>query len=311
MQNVLSLDALRALDAIERKGSFAAAAEVLFKVPSALSYTIAKLESELGVSLFDRSKQKAQLTPAGQLLLQQGRQILLASRQLEEAVRQLDTGWEPKLTIAVESLVPWQPLFALVDEFGALGKMTQVALREEVMAGSWEALQTGRADLAVGLTGDGVSGQFHLEPMAMVDFVFAVAPYHPLSRVEQPVQVADLVSQTAIVLADSAIDMPRRDSGLFDSRRRVQVNSMAAKIAAHKAGLGVGFLPRHLIQDELAEGSLVAKMSAIPRAPAMLYVGWRKNQQLGEAAKWFSQRLSQVNWGAVLQSAGAVGEPSK
>ncbi len=75
---------------------------------------------------------------------------------------------------------------------------------------------------------------------------------------------------------------------------------MAAKIAAHQAGLGVGFLPKHLIQEQLANGSLVSKASAIPRAPAMLYLGWRKNQQLGEAAKWFSQRLSQVNWSAVL-----------
>ena len=301
MQNVISLEALRALDAIERKGSFAAAAEALYKVPSALSYTIAKLESELGISVFDRSKQRAQLTPAGQLLLQQGRQILLASRQLEDAVRQLETGWEAKLTIAVESLVPWQPLFALVDDFGNLGKMTQVSLREEVMAGCWEALQSGRADLAVGLTGDGVSGQFHLEPMAAVDFVFAIAPYHPMALLNQPVQATDLQEQTAIVLADSAVDLPRRDSGLFDSRRRVLVNNMAAKIAAHQAGLGVGFLPKHLIQEQLRAGSLIAKPSAIPRAPAMLYLGWRKNQQMGEAAKWFSKQLSQVNWQAVLQ----------
>ncbi len=302
MQNVISLEALRALDAIDRKGSFAAAADALYKVPSALSYTIAKLESELGVSVFDRTKQKAQLTAAGQMLLQQGRQILLASRQLEDAVRQLETGWETKLTIAVESLVPWQPLFALVDAFGSLGKMTQVSLREEVMAGSWEALQSGRADLVVGLTGDGVSGQFHLEPMAAVDFVFAIAPYHPMAQLDKPVQAADLNEQTAIVLADSAVDLPRRDSGLFDSRRRVLVNNMAAKIAAHQAGLGVGFLPKHLILEQLRAGTLIAKPSAIPRAPAMLYLGWRKNHQMGEAAKWFTKQLSQVNWQAVFQN---------
>ncbi len=79
---ILTLDALRAMDAIDRKGSFAAAAEHLYKVPSALSYTIAKLESDLDVQLFDRSKQKAQLTPAGQLLLQQGRELLQVSSRL-------------------------------------------------------------------------------------------------------------------------------------------------------------------------------------------------------------------------------------
>ena len=76
MQNPLSLDALRVLDAIERRGSFQAAAEALHKVPSALSYTVQKLESDLGVVLFDRSRQRARLTAAGTLLLERGRKLL-------------------------------------------------------------------------------------------------------------------------------------------------------------------------------------------------------------------------------------------
>lgn len=297
----ISIDALRALDAIDRKGSFAAAAEALYKVPSALSYTVAKLESDLGVSLFDRSKQRAQLTAAGQLLLQQGRQILLASQQLEDAVKQLDTGWERQLTLAVESLVPWQPVFSVVDAFHSKGRMTQVVLQEEVMAGCWEALQSGRADLAIGLTGEGVSGQFQLEPLAAVEFVFAVAPHHQLASLNHPIGAEDVLAHTAIVLADTAVDLPRRDSGLMDSRRRVIVSSMAAKIAAHQAGLGVGFLPKHLIQSALQQGSLVALPSAIPREPVMLYLGWRKNQPMGEAAKWFMTQLRTLDWRTVLR----------
>lgn len=297
----ISIDALRALDAIDRKGSFAAAAEALYKVPSALSYTVAKLESDLGVSLFDRSKQRAQLTAAGQLLLQQGRQILLASQQLEDAVKQLDTGWERQLTLAVESLVPWQPVFSAVDAFHSKGRMTQVVLQEEVMAGCWEALQSGRADLAIGLTGEGVSGQFQLEPLAAVEFVFAVAPHHQLASLNHPIGAEDVLAHTAIVLADTAVDLPRRDSGLMDSRRRVIVSSMAAKIAAHQAGLGVGFLPKHLIQSALQQGSLVALPSAIPREPVMLYLGWRKNQPMGEAAKWFMTQLQTLDWRTVLR----------
>ena len=79
MHNAITLEALRVLDAIDRKGSFGAAAEVLFKVPSALTYTVQKLESDLGISIFDRSKQRAQLTTAGRLLLEQGRQLLQAA----------------------------------------------------------------------------------------------------------------------------------------------------------------------------------------------------------------------------------------
>ncbi len=300
IQQVLTLEALRALDAIDRKGSFAAAAESLYKVPSALSYTIARLETDLGVQLFDRSRQKAQLTAAGQLLLLQGRHLLQASRQLEEAVRQLDTGWERQLVIAVDSVVPLSPLFSLIDSFHQLGKLTRLVLSEQVMAGSWEALQSGRADLAVGLSGEGVSGQFELQPMAELEFVFAVAPHHELAQQNRVVTQQDLQQHTAIVVSDSALDLPARDSGLFDSRRRVVVSSMHAKIAAQQAGLGVGFLPRHLIKEQIRSGTLVVKACEVPRSNTMLYLGWRRQSQPGEALKWFSQALSAYNWPAVF-----------
>src|SRR6266545_839028 len=61
----LSLDALTALDAIERRGSFAAAAAELHRVPSAITYQVQKLEQDLDVLLFDRRTHRAKLTPAG------------------------------------------------------------------------------------------------------------------------------------------------------------------------------------------------------------------------------------------------------
>ncbi|MDP5190234.1 LysR family transcriptional regulator [Rheinheimera baltica] len=300
MQNVLSLDALRALDAIDRKGSFAAAAETLYKVPSALSYTIAKLESDLGVALFDRSKQRAQLTPAGQLLLDQGRTLLHAANQLQNAVKQLDTGWETELVIAKDSIVPNAPVLDVINRFLQLGKITQVNLKEEVMAGGWEALQTGRADIAVGLSGDFAKGQFTVLPLGEVEFVFAVAPHHQLAALDRVVSQEDVQQHTAIIVADSAIDATKRSSGLFDTRQRVTVSNMQAKIDAQKQGLGIGFVPRHLVGNELARGELIAKACSIPRANIQLYLAWQKQSE-GMALSWFSQQLAAVAWQHVLQ----------
>ncbi|MEZ9900960.1 LysR family transcriptional regulator [Vibrio breoganii] len=106
MYNNISIDALRALDAIERKGSFAAAAESLYKVPSALTYTIKKLEDEVGTPLFDRSKQRAQLTAAGRLVLEHGREILLATNRLYDSVQELESGWESEIRLARDTIVP-------------------------------------------------------------------------------------------------------------------------------------------------------------------------------------------------------------
>lgn len=304
-QQVLSLDALRALDAIDRKGSFAAAAESLYKVPSALSYTIARLEADLNVQLFDRSRQKAQLTPAGQFLLQQGRQLLLASRQLEDAVRQLDTGWEQHLRIAVDSIVPLAPILSCIDRFHQLGRLTQVHLSEQVMAGSWEVLQSGRVDLAIGLSGERVSGQFELLPMAEAEFVFAVAAHHELAQLDRPIRATDLERQTAVIVSDSALDLPSRNSGVFDSRQQLFVANMHAKIAAQVAGVGIGFLPRHLINQQIADGSLVLKHCEVPRPKVPLFIGYRRQGNNGRALQWFIGQIARLNWSLILAEGAA------
>ena len=91
----ITLDALQALDAIDRRGSFAKAAEELEKATSALSYTVQKLEEQLGVTLFQRQGRRSVLTPSGRLLLEEGRKILVATTYLADQVKELATGWEP------------------------------------------------------------------------------------------------------------------------------------------------------------------------------------------------------------------------
>ncbi len=299
MSNAISLDALRALDAIDRKGSFAAAAEALYKVPSALSYTIQKLETDLDVVLFDRSRQKAQLTAAGKLVLEQGRQLLKAAEALEDAVKQLETGWETRLTIAKDTIVPNAPIFELLKEFTTLDKMTEVTVKEEVLGGGWEALQTGQAQIAVGVSGDLPKGQYNVIPLGEAEFVFAVSPFHPLAKHEGIISAEQIKNQALIVVADSAISTPRQSSGLLDTRHMIRVMNMTAKIEAQKQGTGIGFLPRHLIQRELAAGELVVKPISIPRAKASLYLAWDK-QLNGNALEWFSHQLGQLDWKTIL-----------
>jgi len=79
----LSLDALQTLDAIARNGSFARAAAELHRVPSALTYTIQQLETDLGLTLFNREGRRAVLTAAGHELLNEGRILLKVAADLE------------------------------------------------------------------------------------------------------------------------------------------------------------------------------------------------------------------------------------
>ncbi len=105
MHHAITLEALRVLEAINQKGSFAEAAKSLFKVPSALTYTMQKLENDLGVALFDRQGQRAKLTEAGEVLLSEGEILLSAAALLEQRVKQVESGWETKLTIAKDTII--------------------------------------------------------------------------------------------------------------------------------------------------------------------------------------------------------------
>lgn len=116
-ERALTLEALRVMDAIDRRGSFAAAADELGRVPSALSYTMQKLEEELDVVLFDRSGHRTKFTNVGRMLLERGRVLLEAADKLTTDAEALSRGWETHLTIVTEALVPTPDLFPLIENW--------------------------------------------------------------------------------------------------------------------------------------------------------------------------------------------------
>ena len=98
------LDVLMILDALEKEGSFAAASAKLYKTPSALSYTVHKLESDLNIQLLDRSGHRAKFTRTGKMLLEKGREVLHTVRELEKQAIKLHEGWENELVIGVDDI---------------------------------------------------------------------------------------------------------------------------------------------------------------------------------------------------------------
>ncbi|MGF1736960.1 LysR substrate-binding domain-containing protein [Photobacterium satsumensis] len=296
MHNAITIEALRALDAIDKKGSFAAAAVSLYKVPSALTYTIKKLEDEMQIALFDRSKQRAQLTPAGKLVLEHGREILLATNRLVDSVHQLDSGWEREIRIARDTIIPEEPILDLVGQFNRLEHNVDVLLGVEALGGGWDALHSRRADIVIGATGELPKGAFHTCKIGEISFVFAVSPDHPLADYE-PVIDADCLRQyPAVVVSDTSQLLPARDTGMFISKQVLRVNTMQSKLKAQKKGLGVGFLPRHIAQESLDRGTLIEKQCAIPRPNQDILIAWHKGQE-GKAFDWFVGQLTKVTWG--------------
>ena len=287
----LSLDALLTVDTIARRGSFAAAAKELFRVPSTISYTVSKLEEDLGVQLFERFGPRVVLTSAGEELLKEGRYLLKAAADLERRVRRVASGWETEFTIAMDSMLSPCALMEDIAAFYEVADQTRLRLVKEELSGTWEALIDRRADLLVGAAGSGPSGGgYGAIPIGSMSFVFVVAPGHPLAAAGHPLTKADLAAWRAVSVSDSARHMAARTVGLLFGQDALAVPDMQTKYAFQRAGLGFGFLPAAWVREDIAQGRFVVKEVEEPKPDETLYLAWRTGEE-GAALRWWRERL--------------------
>lgn len=286
----LSLEALQIVDAIDRRGSFSAAGKELHRVPSTISYTVGKLEDDLGVQVFERNGPRVQLTPAGQELLKEGRYLLKAAQDLEHRVRRVASGWETELAIGLDSMFSNMLFEPELRDFYQVAQHTRLRFVHEALSGTWEALLDRRVDLLVGAAGDGPAGGGYVSrPIGSLEFVFAVAPAHPLARHDGALARGHLQAHRAVVVADSARRIAPRTVGLLLGQDSLTVPTMHAKFACQLAGLGFGFLPAPWARAAIARGLLVEKQVEEPKPAETFYLAWRSGEN-GAALRWWSER---------------------
>ncbi|NTV88387.1 MAG: LysR family transcriptional regulator, partial [Burkholderiaceae bacterium] len=265
-RDVLTPDSLSMLQTIAETGSFAAAARSLGLVPSALSYRVRQIEDALDVLLFDRSARQARLTEAGAELLREGARLLSEIDAVANRVKRVATGWEPQLTLAADSLVARPVIMELACAFFNLETPTRLRIRDETLSGTLEALTSGQADLALGVSpGFGTVAGIHSQPMGSVGFVFVVAPHHPLAAGDGVLGDDDLRRHRAIAVADSVQRGGGVSVSLLGGQDVFTVPTMQAKLDAQLRGLGSGFLPEPMARPYIETGRLVVRRVA--RAP--------------------------------------------
>lgn len=309
-RQALTPDALTMMDTIARTGSFAAAARELGKVPSALTYNVRQLEDALDVLLFDRRSRQAKLTAAGEELLNEGRRLLEAMDAVANRVKRVATGWETQLTIAVDGILSNTTVFELCEAFYALrpdGPGTRLRLRSEVLAGTWEALTSGQADLALGVgirAESPTTADIHVKHLGEIPFVFAVAPHHPLAGVEGQLTDAQVMRHRAVAVADSAQRLNPITVNLLPGQDVFTVPTTQAKLEAQLRCLGCGYLPEPVAREHIAAGRLVVKATERSRAVVQLGYAWRtsarreasvgtsgRQPQVGMALRWWLDQL--------------------
>jgi len=287
----ISLDALLIMDAIDRHGSFASAANELFKVPSTISYTVSKLEQDLGVQLFERLGPKATITKAGKELLKEGRFLLKAATDLEHRVRRVASGWETELNIGLDSIFSPTALIPEINAFCEVAKLTRLKFSQEAISGTWESLIDRRADLLIGAVGEGPSGGgYTSHQIGKIEFVFAVSPQHPLAAINHPLGKKELSQYRAISVSDTVRNLPPRTVGLLFGQDTLAVPDMRTKLAFQLAGVGFGFLPKPIAMDAINKGLLIEKEVEEARSPDPLYLAWR-SEETGAGLAWWIDKM--------------------
>lgn len=288
MQSPITLEALHILDAIERRGSFAAAANELDRAPSSLSYQIQKLEQDLDIMIFDRSGHKANFTEAGQLILERGRVILEATEKLVNDANVLANGWELDLTLAFDGIIPVSNFFGLVNELGNVSS-TRMRLQEEILAGCWEALNVGRADLLVAPKIDTLPQDVKAETIGEMEMIWVAATEHYVHKRSGEFDDKAREKYRIIAIADTAREQPALSVNITQRQPRLTVTNFSAKVDALKQGLGIGTLPKQLALELIEKGEL-AQIKGTDTFNIDVILAWKRNK-IGEAKSWCIQYL--------------------
>lgn len=291
-ERALTLESLRVMDAIDRRGSFAAAADELGRVPSALSYTMQKLEEELDVILFDRSGHRTKFTNVGRMLLERGRVLLEAADKLTSDAEALAKGWETHLTLVCEALVPASDLFPLVDKLSDKSD-TQLSILTEVLAGAWERLESGKADIVIAPDMHfRSSSEINSKPLYSISHVYVASPDHPIHQEPEPLSDVTRVKYRGIAVADTARERPVITVQLLDKQQRLTVSTIEDKRNALLAGLGVATMPYPLVEQDIREGRLRV-VSAEYSHQTNIIMAWRRDS-MGEAKSWCLREIPKL-----------------
>lgn len=296
----ITIEALLVLDAIAERGSYASAAEQLNKVPSALSYIMQKLEEQLGVTLFQRQGRRSVLTPAGKHLLAEGRNILLAINKLSEQTQIIANGWEPKIRIAIDSIIDGMDVFPIIKQFVNEHPNIEIDISEEVLNGAWEALIDDRVELLIGASAPvpiqkGVS----VQTIAMNEMAFYVNKNHPLLSYPAPLSDQNIARFVTVVVHDSAKTVIPKSVGIIENSQHLYVASLDHKIKAIISGLGCGFLPKKRAQSYVQNGQLIALETEHVKQPDELYIAW-KFVNRGKGLQRLRELLLNANLAGVL-----------
>jgi DNA-binding transcriptional LysR family regulator len=297
MLDGVSLDQLRTFVAAADEGSFSAAARRLKRTQSAVSESIANLEAQLAVTLFDRSARYPQLTTQGTVLLADARTVVGAVDCMKARAKGIAGGLEPELAAVIDVFFPITTIADVSHEFRAEFPATPLRLYVEALGAAVQPVIDGRASF--GLVGSlpTLPEGLLAERITSVEFVMVAAARHPLAEHQGLIPREELARHVQLVLTDRSDLSTGREFGVM-SPSTWRLADLFAKHAFLVSGLGWGGMPLHAVAKDIAEGRLIElSIEDIPPGGLKLPMSavYRVDAPPGPAGRWMIDRLKQCS----------------
>jgi DNA-binding transcriptional LysR family regulator len=258
-----------------------------------VSTTLANLERQVGFALFERTGRYPRLTEAGAALLEQARVAANSMDAFKAKARTLAEGLEPELAVAVDVMFPIDTLTAAVQAFQQTFPSTPLRLYVEALGAVVQPLLDGRCRVAIIGSLPEIPAGCASEFLLSVQALAVVAPGHALASFKGPIPKADAAQHVQLVLTDRSTLTAGRNFGVM-SAQTWRLADLGAKHAFLRAGLGWGYMPLHMVEEDLRTGKLVrieVEMHTGLGAGFSMHAIHIKDHPPGPAGRWFVNQL--------------------
>ena len=295
MLDGVSLDQLRTFIAAAEEGTFSAAGRRLRRAQSVVSQTLANLEGQIGVKLFDRSGRIPTLTDKGHALLAGARAVAKEVDLFKARAKGISAELETELSLVVDSMFPVTVLASAVAAFPL--QFPSISLRLYVEMGEAVADPLLDRRCAIGILGSlsPAPPQFSAERLLTVRGINVVSPQHPLATQRAPIPTVVLAEHIHLMHVDNS--GVRRAARLGPPTQRIwRLCDLAAMHHFLRTGVGFGMMPLHMVQADLTSGALVEIRveDHLQKGPAItMSAAYLTNKPPGRAGRWFIERLKE------------------
>ena len=254
---MVTLDQLRVLVALSKAGSFTKAAETLHRAQSAVTYAVKSLESELELTLLDRSGYRAKLTPSGEAILRKAEEKLIVAHELDELSHVLRAGWEPRIDIVIHGILPIGKVMPLLKSAIGQEHPTQVALRVEILSGVLESIENLQPELVITPLGlFDVPKSYEVTKIGSISLSPVTSPSHPLASIQFPIPLQVLRKHVHLIVSDSAVARQPIDVMLIGAEQCCYFPDFYSRLEGLRSGLGFAWMATYFVAEDIREDRL-------------------------------------------------------